>query len=375
MAYTTIDNPELYFQTKLYSGNDTDDHAITLDGDENMSPNLVWIKSRALTHNHQIHDTVRGVTKHISSDVANAEATEATGLKSFDSDGFTLGTWDSVNVASNGTYIAWCWKAGGVPSGNNKRRTDDSSSETPLTAVSNTATGTATTYGFSSATDLSNVKQSVNTAGDFSITTYDSGGSTNNQHLCHGLSGKPDFVIWKNYEDDGKSWVVWHSSLEDTNGFLTLDTDAAEVDGTTVIGPNANFTNTSVVLGSNGRTSGSGKFVMYAWKAVDGVSAFGGYTGTGAGNSFTDIEFPGGGFQPRFIMIKRTSSTEHWVIHDVARGVTERIYPDGANTGQNDTGTQLYYPTFTSEGFTYPTTVGDAVWNGDGSTYIYAAFA
>ena len=28
MAYTTIDNPELYFQTKLYTGNATDDTAI-----------------------------------------------------------------------------------------------------------------------------------------------------------------------------------------------------------------------------------------------------------------------------------------------------------------------------------------------------------
>ena len=43
MAYTTIDNPELYFQTKLYTGNGST-QSITLDGDENMQPDFVWIK-------------------------------------------------------------------------------------------------------------------------------------------------------------------------------------------------------------------------------------------------------------------------------------------------------------------------------------------
>ena len=45
MAYTTIDNPELYFQTKLYTGNGGT-LAITLDGDEDMQPDFVWSKPR-----------------------------------------------------------------------------------------------------------------------------------------------------------------------------------------------------------------------------------------------------------------------------------------------------------------------------------------
>ena len=36
MAYTTIDNPELHFQTKLYTGNGSNSHAITFDGSENI---------------------------------------------------------------------------------------------------------------------------------------------------------------------------------------------------------------------------------------------------------------------------------------------------------------------------------------------------
>ena len=45
-AYTSIDNPELYFQTKIYSGTGSE-QAITLDGDENMQPDFVWIKCRS----------------------------------------------------------------------------------------------------------------------------------------------------------------------------------------------------------------------------------------------------------------------------------------------------------------------------------------
>ena len=66
-AYTTIDNPELYFQTKLYTGTGSS-LAITLDGDEDMSPNLVWIKVRSNgTYGHTVYDSVRGVNKAISS--------------------------------------------------------------------------------------------------------------------------------------------------------------------------------------------------------------------------------------------------------------------------------------------------------------------
>ena len=39
-AYTGVDNPELYFQTKLYTG-DGSTPSITLDGDENMQPDLL----------------------------------------------------------------------------------------------------------------------------------------------------------------------------------------------------------------------------------------------------------------------------------------------------------------------------------------------
>ena len=59
MAYTTIDNPELYFQTKLYTGNSST-QSITFDGSENMQPDWVWCKSRNQSDNHALFDSVRG---------------------------------------------------------------------------------------------------------------------------------------------------------------------------------------------------------------------------------------------------------------------------------------------------------------------------
>ena len=62
MAYTTIDDPELYFQTKTYTGNGST-NAITFDGDQNMQPDFVWIKDRDTSQHHRLADSVRGVKK------------------------------------------------------------------------------------------------------------------------------------------------------------------------------------------------------------------------------------------------------------------------------------------------------------------------
>ena len=112
MAYTTIDNPELYFQTKLYTGNGTDDTAITLDGAEDMAPNFVWIKKRNSAEDHVLFDTIRGATKYIKSNANEAEATDTGSLKAFASDGFTLGTNGNVNESGSETYASWNWLAG-----------------------------------------------------------------------------------------------------------------------------------------------------------------------------------------------------------------------------------------------------------------------
>ena len=58
-AYTTIDNPELYFQVKLWTGNGSNPRTITLDGDENMQPDMVWYKCRSHAVPNILLDSVR----------------------------------------------------------------------------------------------------------------------------------------------------------------------------------------------------------------------------------------------------------------------------------------------------------------------------
>ena len=109
-VYTTIDNPELYFQTVLWTGNATD-RSITLGGDEDMQPDYVWIKNRGSAESHRNWDSVRGANKQLSANNTNTESTATEGLTAFDSDGFTIGTDSTVNENTK-AIVAWCWKAG-----------------------------------------------------------------------------------------------------------------------------------------------------------------------------------------------------------------------------------------------------------------------
>ena len=110
MAYTTINKHSLHHKTVLYTGNATDNHAITGVG---FKPDWTWIKDRTNANHHRIYDSVRGATKVIYSSLNNEEGTVATGLKSFDSDGFTLGTSSDEN-GNSANLVAFNWLAGGT---------------------------------------------------------------------------------------------------------------------------------------------------------------------------------------------------------------------------------------------------------------------
>ena len=114
MAYSTINKSTDYFNDILYTGNGTDNHAITGVG---FQPDFTWIKPRNEARGHAIFDAVRGATKMIIANENSAEGTYATSLKSFNSDGFTLGTSNDVNKSSN-THAAWNWKVNGSGSAN-----------------------------------------------------------------------------------------------------------------------------------------------------------------------------------------------------------------------------------------------------------------
>jgi hypothetical protein len=65
MAYTTIDKPDDYFNTVLYTGRWC--YSIEILQELDFQPDLVWIKERSGSGNHNLSDVVRGATKELFS--------------------------------------------------------------------------------------------------------------------------------------------------------------------------------------------------------------------------------------------------------------------------------------------------------------------
>ena len=150
MAYTTVNKSADYFNTVTYTGNATDNRTVTGIG---FQPDWLWIKNRADTEQHRLQDAVRGATKNIKSSGDGAEETTSNTVKSFDSDGFTLGVDNAINGNSD-AMVSWNWKANGAGSAN----TDGSINSTV----------------------------SVNTTAGFSIVKW-TGNGTNDATIGHGL--------------------------------------------------------------------------------------------------------------------------------------------------------------------------------------------
>ena len=104
-----INKPNLHFNTKLYTGTGAE-HAVSGVG---FQPDWTILRGRSNGDGTRVYDVVRGATKEIYTNATDAQSTSAQGLKSFDSDGFTLGTSAGINRSSS-TYAAWNWKAAGT---------------------------------------------------------------------------------------------------------------------------------------------------------------------------------------------------------------------------------------------------------------------
>jgi len=171
MAYTTINKSSDYFNTKLYTGTGSS-NAQTGVG---FQPDWTWIKNRTTAgEGHHSYDSVRGVTKRLRTDTNAAESTVSTGLTTFGTDGFTVGSNDGCN--KNGIGIAsWNWKANGAGSAN----TDGNVASTV----------------------------SVNTTSGFSIVSWSSNGAE--QSIGHGLGVAPKMIIMKT-RGTADGWIVGH---------------------------------------------------------------------------------------------------------------------------------------------------------------------
>ena len=322
-VYTSIDNPELYFQTKLYTGTGSA-ASITLDGDEDMQPDLVWFKKRSSTESHYVYDAVRGVTKEIYANSTAAEDTDANSLTGFNSDGFSIGNANQLSESSE-TMVAWCWKESA-------------------------------------------------TAG-FDIVGYT--GNATNRTISHSLSAVPHVKIVKS-RGGVYGWQVYHH--KNTSAPETDYLELAKGDATADNATSWNDTAPTSSVFSLGTTDAINKntitHIAYCWAEKQGFSKFGSFVGNGSLNG----TFCYTGFRPAFVMLKCSShASSNWVMLDNKRSnpFNDATCPDAlyANDDAQES-TASPWADLLSNGFKCRGyNEGNTINASSSHTYIYMAFA
>ena len=118
MAYTTIDDPTIYFNTILYTGDGNNSRAVTGTG---FQADWVWLKDRGTksgssnNYHHQTFDSVRGASGGALYTSLNNPEDTSYPISSFDSNGVTLRatSHDSQNESGE-AFVLWNWLAGGT---------------------------------------------------------------------------------------------------------------------------------------------------------------------------------------------------------------------------------------------------------------------
>ena len=329
MAYTTIDNPELYHQSKLYAGDGNSTQAITLDGDEDMQPDLVWLKNRSDDVWNVWTDSVQGAG---AANGLSTNSNEAAGggnkasygfLSAFGSDGFTVSEGSSNASMSNQSsknYVAWCWK------------------------------------------------ESADAG--FDMLTFT--GNETNRTISHSLSAVPHLMIVKNREA-AEAWTLYHhknTSAPETECLYMNLTDATRDSN---LRWNDTLPTSSVfsVSTSTEVNDNSVGMITYLWRGVQGYSKFGSFVSNGnADGTFCYL-----GFRAAFILMKKSSAsgTDWYIFYNKYPGYNENNKSVRANTDHDEEQASGYAMDILSNGFkirTSNTAIGES-----GATYIYAAFA
>ena len=328
MAYISFE-PKDYFTIKLWTGNDT---AQTITGIP-FAPSFVWIKNRSTAESHTLANTLIGANNFLKSNATSANNTNTEFVKSFTSDGYTLGSADEVNNGSN-NIVGWNWKANGAGASNTDGSTDT-------------------------------IKTSASTASGVSISTYTGTGSA--ATIGHGMGVAPT-AIWIKKTSATEQWFCWNQGLTAAGGFIKLDTDGATSTNNSAFPWNPQAT--TFGLSGDGATNADGvSYIAYCFAEKQGFSKMGSYVGNGN----ADGPFIYTGFKPAWIMIKSATTAESWMLFDNKR---LGFNPDNDYLLANATDVEPADEEvldIVSNGFKPRVTAGTL--NTSGQTYIYMAFA
>jgi len=311
-------NVEDVFSTYLYEGTGS---ALTINNGIDLAGEggLVWQKLRNQAKNHNLFDTVSGVNKYLSSNQPTEQLTDANINFAFNANGFSMNNSYSTLNALNDEGVSWTFRK-------------------------------APKF--------------------FDIVTY-TGDGVAGRTISHNLGTTVGSIFVKR-TDAGWPWQVYHRGLSNpATKMLQLHNTEAEITG---FWYGAAATSTEfTVNSSNSVNQSGGTYVAYLFAHNDGDGEFGAdgdldiikcgsYT---ASNSGVSINL---GFEPQWVMIKRTDSSQSWYIFDTMRGFTASDNPVTLKPDSSDAEGGLAKYRITSTGFQWNSDSGDS-----GREYIYMA--
>jgi hypothetical protein len=306
------------FSCFLYTGNGTT-QTITNGIDLSTYGGMVWLKPRSESYSHKVYDTIRGGNSRILTNTTDAASTGY--ITSFNSNGFSK-NYDLGENTLDQTYVSWTFR------------------EQPKF---------------------------------FDVVTY-TGDGTNGRQIAHNLQSTPGFITTKSTSTTG-NWVTWHRSYADTTqNYQFLNLTSAVASFANVWGTQ---TSTYFTVGTGGDNASGVTYVAYLFahdaggfgpNFTDNVISCGSYTGNGS----TTGPVITLGYEPQWLMVKKSSGLGDWVMVDSMRGIVTggvdpRVWAN-LNSAEN-TGDFLFK--LNATGF-QPESLSDSI-NASGSTYIYIA--
>ena len=303
---------ENLFSTYLYTGTGAT-QTITNGIDLSGKGGLTWIKGRSGATDHALYDTVRGATFDLVSNSTAAQTTQATGLTAFSSTGFSIGALAKLNTSA-ATYASWTFRE---------------------------------------------------QAKFFDIVTY-TGNGVSPRTINHNLGSVPGFITVKPTSSTG-SWWCFHRSLGAGKAIPLNATDAALTSNNFWGGVEPTSTQFTVEFNNN---DAGVTYIAYLFAhdaggfgltGTDNVISCGTFTATGNDN----INL---GYEPQWVLAKRTDASGNWIMFDVMRGmpVQANTYTLFPNTSGAETNTAAQGLTPTATGF-------NNQWFGASTTIIYIA--
>lgn len=283
------------FKVHIHEGDGADPRSMNVGIDLDTEGGLVWIKSRDSAYNHLLSDTERGANKNIYANAETAEQSTTNAIKSFTSTGWTMGDRWQLNE-NNKHYVSWTFRK-------------------------------AEKF--------------------FDIQTW-TGDGTNNRAIAHNLNHAVGAIFIKVTSGVTDHWIVYHRSLG-YQKLLRLNLTGAA--WTQSRFGNQNATSSYFYVDNNNECNTSGyTYVAYLFAHNDGDATFGDGTqdfikcGTYTGgsvpsNSIYKIDL---GFEPQWVLIKRTDATGNWTMWDTTRGMpsTEGARASGAVSWSNYNGSE-----------------------------------